>query len=287
MSNPLLSVPQRAEIWHGSLRPHQDEDGPQRRIAWIDEDGLLRSLFYLPAGDDPADSVWASLVAAILKPHEGRRLRPEYAILPDREIVARLQPRAAEAGIELCYQPDLPPAFLSPPAAALSYRCQPWLVAEFFDAAAAFTVEAPWSAWEPGEIVVLEGLAPEPLHGTVLGADDADPPGLALFRSRRDVEAFLATGGRDGLAAWMSLESPLAVGPQHMADIAENRWTLVSFTHVPVAIAGDGQLAGPEELRLLTRALEALERYHGGRPVSLVLYDGTAVSVRVESPVPA
>lgn len=290
MSKPLTSVPQRAEIWHGSLRPHEDADGPQRRIAWIDEDGQVRSLFYLPAGDDPADSVWAALVAAILQPREGRRRRPEYAILPDQGLVEALRDRARQAGIELCYQPDLPPAFLSQRAASLSYRCDPSLVAEFFEAASSFTLEATWCAWEPDEILVLEGLDHEPLYGTLLGSDGADPPGLALFRSLGALREFLDHQEPHGLAAWLSLESPTAVGPQLMAEIAENGWSLPTFTHVPVAIAKDGELAGPEELRLLTRALEAVERYseddHGGKPLPRVLSDGTKVTLRVETLVP-
>lgn len=285
MSNPFQSLPQRAQIWHGSQRPQ----GPDRRLAWIDEDGQVRSLLYLPGSDPAPDAVWASLTAAMLKPREGRPCRPVLATFPDPEVVTALQERARKAGLSLVHQSDAPPALLRAPASTLTCVGVPsTLMAEFFETAASFTLAAPWLAWQPGDRLLLQGLESQPLLATLLGVDD-EPPGLALFRTEDALRSFEQERDDAGLLAWLSLEPPTAVGPQLMAEIAENGWTLVTFNHVPLALGPGGRLATAEEIRLLLQAMEAVERFsEADRPTeSLVLSDGTPVTLRLRTPAAA
>lgn len=271
MYHPLRSVPKSPEAFFGSVRT--GESG--RRICWIDDRGSLRSLVDEPVEGDLAESVWSSLLNAVLSPREGPRKRPWFALFPDVDIVAALQDRAAASGIELCYHPDL----IGP---ALSYRCEPALVAAFFEAASSFVLQAPWLDWDPAELLVLEGLAEDALCATLLG-DGEDPAGLVLFRSLEALEAF-RQGELGGVEAWMSLESAVTVGPQFMAEVAEQGWRLPGCGCVPVGMGRSGELAGPADLRLLCRAMEAVERYSDHERTPLRLSDGTRIRVHLESP---
>lgn len=289
MSNPFPSVPQRIQIWQGSQRLVADPEGALRRLAWIDEDGQVRSLLYLPADDPAPDAVWAALTAAILKPREGRVCRPVLATFPDADVVAALQERAGKAGLSLVHRSEAPPALLRTPASALTYDgARSATMAEFFETAAAFTLAAPWLAWESGDILLLQGLGPQPLYATLLNSE-AEPPGLALFQTETALRAFESSRDDEGLVAWLSLEPPTAVGPQLMAEIAENEWTLVTFNHVPLALGPGGRVASEDEICLLLQAMEAVERFsEAHRPTeSLVLSDGTPVTLRLRTPAAA
>lgn len=158
---------------------------------WVDGDGMLRNLEVAPSEQPEADDLLRALAKAMLKPARSAPCRPERVFVADRALGEQLSVALTPLGIDVGVMPDAGAAINAMLEAMDSashsslegYLSQegvtPDAVQDLFELAGEFFEMAPWETISSQMLLVLEGLAPEPLYCSILGSEGQEY-GLAL-----------------------------------------------------------------------------------------------------------
>ncbi len=285
--------PRLESTWMGARRELPSE--ARHQVAWVDEaSGEVRG-FVLVQPEAGPEAFWEALVQAVVEPRQGLPGLPARLLVEETSLQETLQELLQGTGIPV----EVSPRLLAGEALEKSARrlaraagylsredAEPASVAAFFDSAARWAALEPWMALEDSDLLLLDGLADSPLVASVMGANSPDQ-GLALFASVDQLAAFLEDSRQVRL--FMQFAPPEVAGPVVQAEIARHGWPLADPDWIPVASnPGDPRpFAGPADLRLLSRVMEAIEVYlesdlPGQEPVvdeMLALADGCSFRV--------
>lgn len=267
------SLPRLDATWTGARRPLPTADSHQ--VAWVEEEtGEIRGLLLVRPEAGP-EAFWDALLQAVGEPRQGEPALPTRLVVEEVEVQAHLQAllEGLEIPVDLSDEASLAGEALQVAGRRLAHAAgylgredaDPASVGAFFGIAARWAVLEPWMALEDSDLLILEGLEESPLVASVMGAGSPDQ-GLALFSSLEHLQAFLedpGSGGEGHVRLFLQYAGPETAGPVVQAEIAEHGWPVAAPDAVPVASCPGDPLpfAGPRDLELLGRAMEAVERY--------------------------
>lgn len=293
------------EVWAGTrTRVDLSVDPPQQLEAeiWVETStGQIRSFDLVPAGSD-LTSFSEALWRAVSAPAEDQTpYRPGQLVVDRAELRKAIAPLAKMQQMKVVVDPDVAENFRelldemeSELASGRDLRlavgdCTPELVAEFYDMAYDYLEAALWETWS-GEWLELKGLSDKPLYCTVIGGDGE--PGLVLCWDREGADQ-LAEGADPADGQIPSLGFMIyredEIGPRLELEIQEHGWRRHPLG-AAILLRGDlPDRSEPtsEELKLMTRALEAVTRYLTpdkvtGRSRKIKLTSGEPVQVKID-----
>jgi hypothetical protein len=273
-SAPLSTLPLSDERWEGGYLRW----GPDTGFAiWIEsDDGPIVAGDAFGGGRSPEEATTRLLLEAMRQPAAGPpRVPAEVAVRETRlaeelraalrglDVAVLLQDElpsweAAAAGLRKHLESESAPGYLE--------RGIPGAVVEaFYEAAAAFYRAAPWTV--ASDDVALELRLPDrraPVYGLLLGGEGVTY-GLALYRSRADLERTWAATTFppppvDALA--VTFEAEGHAPPALAAERRAHRWALAGPAAFPVPFSttpeNTGAIPDADELALATTCLRAV-----------------------------
>lgn len=286
---PVAAPP--ADRWQISLRElsiliEEGEHGPWHpRLLLVVEGGTGAVLGHrLLEPDADPDLVLDLLYTTLSEPATGAPRRPAHIQTDTDSLVPPLSELTAQMGMKLERLPDLPELsfaihsfeeFMTPhPELYLaSEQSDPAVIADFFNAAAAYYRAAPWKRLTDAEPLTLQVDGWDEPRYVVLMGHGGIVRGLVLYDDWEDLEDLYTDEEINPLelsCTGFFFTDKKDLAEEARLEIAENGWNVVSYKAYPVATRTDA--TGPprvptmEQIRELTLALYIVINYVAGLP---------------------